>query len=109
MALRDSGKHMKLLPRIPVGPPLVSVRLEIVVTILLDGLILAVAIIVRGFLLWLIARLMPADHTWAIHSLELVLDFGMLGSVLVFTVFDLAKRARNAIDAFQRPPNPGGT
>lgn len=107
--LRDSGKHLRLLPRIPEGPPLVRERIEVVLTILLDGLIVAVAILVRAFLLWLATALLPTGgQTWAIQGLELVLDFGMLGMALVFTVFDIAKRAKNAVDTFRRTMQPSG-
>lgn len=71
----------------------VGSRLEVVYTILMDGLMIAVAIGVRAGILWLMRLLLPADEpSWAIVIAEAVVDFGFVTTVLLLTVFDLLKR-----------------
>lgn len=80
----------------------VSARVEIAATIILDGALLAVSLAVRALLLWVVAKLGPPPsgghepdlQDWAVRAVEAVLNFGLVGTVLVVTVFDLTKRIR---------------
>jgi hypothetical protein len=76
-----------------------TVRLEIAFTILMDGFIIAVSVVVRALLLVLYHWLLPksAETTWATRALGLILDYGVVGTTIVYTVSDLLRRLRNVI------------
>ncbi len=77
-------------------------KLDLVATILLDGLILLVAILTRAGLLWVVARFSPREpHSWVLTALEWILDVGLVGTAVVHVVFDLAKRIRNSYRNFR--------
>jgi hypothetical protein len=76
-------------------------RLDLIATILLDGLVILTAVVVRIILLRVLDEYAPPNtHTTAIKLLEWVCDIGMVGTAVVFTVFDLLKRV---IAACPRP------
>jgi hypothetical protein len=77
-------------------------RLEIIVTIVLDGAMIATAYLVQVGLLWLVERFTPSeDHPWAIFALEVLLNFGLVGTVAIVVAFDLLKRIRNAFRSWR--------
>lgn len=78
-------------------------RVEIGATIVLDGSLLAVSLLVRACLLWLVHKLAPPSsplapdedlRDWAARIVEFILNFGLVGTVVIVTVFDLWKRIR---------------
>lgn len=87
-------------------------RLEVIVTILMDGAMIAVALIVQATLTWLIRALgNPGETTWALRVLHFILDCGLVGTVAILVAFDLGKRIRLGWRAFTLktgPIRPGG-
>lgn len=95
-------------PRNPeaVGPysfmrPLIASRVEILSTFLIDGVLVTLAALARWGFLWILHAL--GDPTGGVlWVLELILDYGLLGTTLVITGFDLAKRIRIAYLEFRQ-------
>jgi hypothetical protein len=78
------------------------IRAEIAITIVLDGGLLLVAIGVRAILLSGLHWLAPDDAMdWSLKIVEWVLNFGLVGTVIIFTGFDLLKRIRNGYRAWK--------
>lgn len=83
----------------------VYTRVEIALTILLDGGLIGVSLLVRAGLLWLFGHLVPdtpseASHEledWGVRLIEWVLNFGLVGTVVAVTIFDLLKRVRQGL------------
>jgi hypothetical protein len=80
-------------------------RTELIVTGVMDSLFIACMVVARGLLLRLFDLMLPVGRTESIllRLLEFVLDVGLIGSALAVTVFDLAKRVRNAIEEYRHP------
>jgi hypothetical protein len=84
-------KHRKKAPS--AAQDAASERWEFAVTILLDGVVILTAIVVRAVLLMVLHKLIPEDREgWAIKRLEWIIDVGMVSAAVIFTVFDLLKR-----------------
>jgi len=73
-------------------------RLEIFWMLLLDNvLLIAGAVGLRHLALWFIHWTSAEDaRTWAIDTIELIADWGTVGTVIVIVSFDLLKRVRRA-------------
>lgn len=70
-------------------------RLDLLLTIVMDAVILAVAIVARGGLLRVLAWAVPEGQAgWAIVALQFLLDVGLVGTAGALTVFDLGKRLK---------------
>lgn len=80
---------------------LVSSRAEILSTFLIDGTLVTLAAFARAFFLWLLGLLGGETDSGPIHVLELILDYGFLGTALTITAFDLMKRIRTAYRDFR--------
>ena len=80
-------------------------RTELIVTGVMDSLFIACMVIARGLLLRLFDLMLPAgrSETILLRLLEVILDVGLVGSAIAVTVFDLAKRVRNAIAEYRHP------
>ena len=80
-------------------------RVELIATGGMDALFIASMVVARGLLLRLFDFMLPAGRSASVflRLLEFVLDVGLVGSALAVTVFDLAKRVRNAFDDFRNP------
>jgi hypothetical protein len=76
----------------------------VVITLVIDGMMIVFAIGERAALLWVLHRFLPVGQTWALRALEFLLDLGVVGTVVVFTGFDLAKRIANAWRDFHQVP-----
>ncbi|MEX1185336.1 MAG: hypothetical protein WEA80_01945 [Gemmatimonadaceae bacterium] len=81
------------------------VRLEFIFTIIWDGLVLLVAIVVRAGLLSVLSRMPePVTQDWGIRVLSLLSDLFLVAGAGVFAIFDLGKRiiylGRTFIQAF---------
>ena len=68
------------------------VSFELLVTIAMDTAVLLGVVFARMYLLRALALLGPQNHGWALTLVEKIFDFGLVGTVLVITVFDLLKR-----------------
>lgn len=105
MTSSDSQSEVQVA-RPPVGfgfiAPLVASRAEILSTLLIDGLVVTVAAFARYGFLWLVHLVSPGEGNSAgpLLVLELILDFGILGTALVITLFDLGKRIKHAYREF---------
>lgn len=78
-------------------------RLDFMTTIVMDGLVILTAVLVRAGLLWVLAQVVPAEtRNWSIALLEWIADIGMVAASATFTVFDLTKRVREAFRAVFR-------
>jgi len=79
-------------------------RVEIAWTVALDVALLAVAIGIRHLLVGLIHWVdEQGEYNWLIGTVEKVADYGLLGTMIIITVFDLLKRAKHAgSDIFKR-------
>lgn len=75
-------------------------RLELFLTLLLDGVMLVGAYFTSAGLAWVVARYHPGNPHWSIRVLVLLLDVGIVGTALTVTVFDLAKRMKTAYRSF---------
>lgn len=81
--------------------PLVSSRVELLLTLVIDGILLVLAVLARAGFMWILHLLPDAVlAAWPIVILEFILDFGLVGTAGVITLFDLAKRIRNAYRDF---------
>jgi hypothetical protein len=82
---------------------LAYIRAEMGMTIILDGSLLLLAVAVRAILLaalhWFAA---PDAMDWSLRIVEWVLNFGLVGTVIIFTGFDLLKRIRNGYRAWRK-------
>jgi hypothetical protein len=80
-------------------------RTELIVTGVMDSLFVASMVVARGLLLRLFDWMLPVgrSETILLRVLEIVLDIGLVGAALAVTVFDLAKRVRNAIADYRNP------
>lgn len=75
--------------------PLVETRVEILLTLLVDGALLVGSAFVRAGALHLMHFLGDAEKLgWPILILELILDVGIVLTALIITTFDLVKRIR---------------
>jgi hypothetical protein len=75
--------------------PLVASRVEILVTLLVDGALLVGSAFVRAGALFLIHLLGDAAKLgWPILILELILDVGIVLTAMIITTFDIVKRIR---------------
>lgn len=84
------------------------VRLEFIFTIIWDGVVLLVAIVVRAGLLWVLGEMPePVTQDWGIRILSLLSDLFLVAGAGVFAIFDLGKRiihlGRTFIAAFSDP------
>lgn len=71
-----------------------SPQLDLVSTLILDGIVIAVAVLIRSGLLILLEEWAPEGaRNWAITALEIVTDTGLVGIAFLYTAFDLLKRA----------------
>lgn len=96
-----STRHPDALLRFTV--PLLE-RLEILWTLLLDNaLLIAGSIAVRHYALRFIHWIAAEDsRTWAIETIEIIADWGSVGTVIVIVSFDLLKRLRRALRELQQ-------
>lgn len=79
-------------------------RFEILITLGMDSLLVAGALISRFVLLKLFQFATAGfDQTLFLRVLEFVLDYGLVASATVMTFFDLAKRVRHSYRMFQQP------
>lgn len=80
-------------------------RVELITTGAMDALFIACMVVARGLLLRLFDYMIPGERSGTIllRVLEVVLDLGLVGSALAVTLFDLAKRVRNAFAEFRAP------
>jgi hypothetical protein len=78
-------------------------RVEIGATIVLDALLLGLSLLVRACLLWFVHKVAPMSsplapeedlRDWTANIVEFILNFGLVGTVVIVTVFDLWKRIR---------------
>ena len=71
----------------------------------MDAVFIACMVVARGLLLQVFDVFLPSERsdTILLRVLEIVLDFGLIGTAIVVTVFDLAKRIKNAIAEFRHP------
>ena len=81
-------------------------KLELVATLILDSAIIAVAFLCRAALLALVLLLAPPENqrdiqNFAVVALELILEFGLVGTAVIHVSFDLAKRIRNSYRSFR--------
>ena len=76
-------------------------RLELIATIVLDSSVMIVALAARWALLraynWFVG---DVGANWELRALEFVFDFGIVGAAAAFVLFDLAKRVRASLRAF---------
>ena len=83
------------LPSRTRAAKLVRVRLEVIITLLLDTAVVVVALLARWFLLKVYAFATQGHPaSWHLSALELVLNYGIVAAALALTTFDLAKRVR---------------
>lgn len=80
-------------------------RTELIITGVMDAVFIACMVVARGLLLQVFDVFLPSERsdTILLRVLEIVLDFGLIGTAIVVTVFDLAKRIKNAIAEFRHP------
>lgn len=84
-------------PHEPYGfvAPLVASRVEILSTLVIDAGLTVGAAFVRTAALWMLHRVGDTSALgWPILVLEWILDFGLVGTAGVITLFDLLKRIR---------------
>lgn len=81
--------------------PLIASRAEILSTFLLDGALVTLAALARWGFLWILHALGDASGG-PIRVLEFILDYGLLGTALIITGFDLAKRIKMAYTEFRQ-------
>ena len=80
------------------------VRAEIALTLVIDGALILLAVLVRAALLWGLRWLTASDSLeWSIRIVEWVLNFGIVGTVVIVTGFDLLKRVRNGYLSWRQP------
>jgi hypothetical protein len=101
MTSPDSPSAVQVV-RAPAGyaflGPLLASRAEILSTLLIDGVVVTVAAFARYGFLWMVHIVSPPEGNppLPLLVLEWILDFGIVGTALVITVFDLCKRIRHA-------------
>lgn len=79
----------------------IMVRIEFIVTIVLDTLVILTAIGGRALVLWALHWLAPPETgTWAIHALEWITDVLLVAGAAIFAVFDIGKRVVIAVKSF---------
>jgi len=73
-------------------------RFELLLTLVLDSLFVAAAIVSRGLLLRLFQLMVPAGDSGSIYlkALHFVINIVLVAAAVIITVFDLTKRVRNA-------------
>lgn len=77
-------------------------RLELIGAIVYGGLLIAVAILVRAGLLWLLAQIgSPGTRNWAIVFLEFVSDVGMVFAAGAYTLVDIARHLVLVVRSFR--------
>lgn len=80
------------------------IRAEIALTIVIDGALILLAVLVRSALLWgLHLFAAPDSLDWSLRIVEWVLNFGIVGTVTIFTGFDLLKRIRSGYLLWRNP------
>ncbi len=62
---------------------------------MLDAAMIFASLVVRHWLLLALDRFGAENESWVTGAVLLIADFGLVGTVLVITVFDLLKRLRN--------------
>jgi glucan phosphoethanolaminetransferase (alkaline phosphatase superfamily) len=78
-------------------------RAEVAATVMIDGVLLLLVVGLRAILLWPLHWFGPAETmAWSVRLVEILLDFGLVGTVIVMTVFDFAKRMRNAYHSWRK-------
>lgn len=73
-------------------------RYELIATIILDSIVIGVAMLSRGGLLWLANRL-PAEvrQDQSLHWLGALADWGPVAGAGAFTCFDLGRRVLDQV------------
>lgn len=78
-------------------------RLELLITLVMDSIFVAAAIVSRGLLLRLFKWMLPSPDSGALllHALEWVINIIIVFAALLIITFDMAKRVRNAYHDFK--------
>lgn len=90
-----------------------EVRGELISTLLIDSLYVAAAIVSRALLmrlyLWLEPWVAPDGGGLMMRILQVIIDFGIVGTTAVMVTFDLSKRVLAAWQELRRQWEEGGS
>jgi hypothetical protein len=85
-------------------------HMDLVSTMVMDTGLIVMAIACRALLLWALERLTSGHASWAVRTLEVIADIGMLATAALYTVSDLIKRlilvGRELAQVMRAPESP---